>query len=240
MTQLLVEPAKKPHQEFPYERKEMQSKPHQRLFSFFTAQLEELFSNDPDANVGGDQAFYWNPEDDRDCVCPDAYVVRGIDKTPRLSFKLWEERRNFPNLSIRFALEIWSKGNPMSERFKKYDAYRALGVWEYLEVDLLQNELCLHRKANGDYVTLEPNADGRIFSAELNAEIALEDGLLRLYRKGEKILTAQEARQKLSEAEQKLSEAEQRLSETEARLAEERAEKERLLKELEQLKSQRQ
>jgi Uma2 family endonuclease len=174
-------------------------------------------------NVGGDQAFYWNSEDDRETVCPDAYVIRGIDKSPRDSFKLWEERQKFPTLSIRFVLEIWSKGNPMSERFKKYDAYRFLDVAEYLEVDLLLNELLLHRKANSHYLTIEPNDKGRLFSQELNAELALEDGLLRLYRNGEKILTAFESQQKLAEME--------------SLLAKERAEKERLQKELEQLKS---
>jgi hypothetical protein len=175
-------------------------------------------------NVGGDQAFYWNSEDDRETVCPDAYVIRGIDKSPRDSFKLWEERQKFPTLSIRFVLEIWSKGNPMSERFKTYDAYRFLDVAEYLEVDLIFNELFLHRKTNNHYITIEPNDKGRIFSLELNAELALEDGLLRLYRNGEKIPTAFEAQQKIAEME--------------SLLAKERAEKERLQKELEQLKSQ--
>jgi hypothetical protein len=202
----------------------MQSQAYQRLFSEFTVQLMQLFADEPMVNVGGDQAFYWNSEDDRETVCPDAYVIRGIDKSPRDSFKLWEERQKFPTLSIRFVLEIWSKGNPMSERFKTYDAYRFLDVAEYLEVDLIFNELFLHRKTNNHYITIEPNDKGRIFSLELNAELALEDGLLRLYRNGEKIPTAFEAQQKIAEME--------------SLLAKERAEKERLQKELEQLKSQ--
>ncbi len=82
----------------------------------------------------------------------------------------------------------------------------------------------MHRKTNNHYITIEPNDKGRIFSLELNAELALEDGLLRLYRNGEKIPTAFEAQQKIAEME--------------SLLAKERAEKERLQKELEQLKSQ--
>ncbi len=216
VTEPVVQTADRSHKEFPFERKEMQSQAHQRLFSEFTVQLMQLFADEPMVNVGGDQAFYWNSEDDRESVCPDAYLIRGIDKAPRDSFKLWEERQKFPTLSIRFVLEIWSKSNPMSERFKKYDAYRFLDVAEYLEVDLLLGELLLHRKANNHYLTIEPNDKGRIFSQELNAELALEDGLLRLYRNGEKIPTAREALELL---------------------AKERAEKERLQKELEQLKS---
>jgi len=224
VTEPVVQTADRFHKEFPFERKEMQSQAYQCLFSEFTVQLMQLFADEPMVNVGGDQAFYWNSEDDRESVCPDAYLIRGIDKAPRESFKLWEERQRFPTLSIRFVLEIWSKGNPMSERFKKYDAYRFLDVAEYLEVDLIFNELLLHRKTNNHYITIEPNDKGRIFSLELNAELALEDGLLRLYRNGEKILTAFEAQQKLVEME--------------SLLAKERAEKERLQKELEQLKSQ--
>jgi hypothetical protein len=224
VTEPVVQTADRFHKEFPFERKEMQSQAYQRLFSEFTVQLMQLFADEPMVNVGGDQAFYWNSEDDRETVCPDAYVIRGIDKSPRDSFKLWEERQKFPTLSIRFVLEIWSKGNPMSERFKTYDAYRFLDVAEYLEVDLIFNELFLHRKTNNHYITIEPNDKGRIFSLELNAELALEDGLLRLYRNGEKIPTAFEAQQKIAEME--------------SLLAKERAEKERLQKELEQLKSQ--
>ncbi len=224
ITESNVQTADRSHKEFPFDRKEMQSQAHQRLFSEFTVQLMQLFADEPMVNVGGDQAFYWNSEDDRETVCPDAYVIRGIDKAPRDSFKLWEEKQKFPALSIRFVLEIWSKGNPMLERFKKYDAYRFLDVAEYLEVDLILNELFLHRKSNNHYLTIEPNDKGRIFSQELNAELALEDGLLRLYRNGEKILTAFEAQQKLAEME--------------FLLAKERAEKEHLQKELEQLKSQ--
>jgi|GEM_PF-1508197 len=223
VTEPVVQTADRFHKEFPFERKEMQSQAYQRLFSEFTVQLMQLFADEPMVNVDGDQAFYWNSEDDRETVCLDAYVIRGIDKAPRESFKLWEERQKFPTLSIRFVLEIWSKGNPMSERFKKYDAYRFLDVAEYLEVDVLLNELLLHRKANSHYLTIEPNDKGRLFSQELNAELALEDGLLRLYRNGEKILTAFESQQKLAEME--------------SLLAKERAEKERLQKELEQLKS---
>lgn len=203
---LVAPDERKPHQEFLDEKKEIQNKKHYQLCSSFTEGLAVIFSHVSDACMGGDQAFYWNSEDDRDCVCPDAYLIRNTDNADRLSFKLWEEKAKHPDFRIAFVLEIWSKNNPMRERYEKYEIYRDLGATEYLEFDMATNEMNLFRlDEHGRYKVAEPSANGRRASKELNAEIVYEDGLIRLYQNNEKVLTASEAKEEIARLKNELA-----------------------------------
>ncbi len=180
--------------EYPYEQKEMQSDKHAHIFMSFGTMLMELFKDVPDAHVGGDQAFYWTPRVIADVIVPDAHVLRGVDKSQRDSIRLFEERDKFPDFRIAFVMEIWSKDNPMRERYAKYDRYRRLGASEYLEYDAKTDELVLHRLGeDGFYQIVEPNDYRRLYSKELNVELVYEDGLIRFYRDNQRIPTVAEA-----------------------------------------------
>jgi Uma2 family endonuclease len=220
------------HQEFPSEKKEMQGEIHLDICMNFVMVIKELFALDAKVAAGGDVGFYWNNEDDRHVAAPDAYLVRNAGKEPRKSWKLWEERAAHPNLSIEFLLEVWSDGNSFSHRINKFSRYQLLGAKEFFQLDYLEPVLLGHRlNAQGIYGLIEPNADGRLQSVSLGAEIAFEDGLIRLYRDGKRLLTLAEAQSELGDAEAKLGDAE-------AKLDAERLAKEAALAELEQLKKQ--
>ncbi|MBC8042559.1 MAG: Uma2 family endonuclease [Rhizobacter sp.] len=177
------------HQLFPFEQKEMQSNLHYTVCSEFTTMLRAQFKDDADANIGGDQAFYWNAKDDRDVICPDVYLVRGIGNGLRSSIKFWEEEK----MSMRFVLEVWSKSNSAAERYEKYERYAELGVSEYAELDTERSELTGHRlNERGRYTVIQPQ-DGKVFFAELGLSVVYENDLLRLYRNDEKVLTASES-----------------------------------------------
>ncbi len=225
--QPLEKPAPKPNQLFPSEIEEMQSQDHEVICAEFTSLLRHLFRSDQNANVGGDQAFYWNSEDDNDRVVPDAYLIRNAGKNPRKSWKLWEERAIFPNLSIEFVLEVWSEGNTLLERNRKRRRYELLGAREFFELDR-EAGLAGLRLIDGHYEVIEPNDANRFQSGALGAEIAFEDGLLRLYRNGARIPTFSEA-QAVFEAQ---------LNAERQRAEAEREAKEAALAELEQLKKQ--
>jgi Uma2 family endonuclease len=198
-----------PDIDYPDDKKEMQTKKHQRIFTDFTAILDDMFLTVTDANTGGDQAFYWNKGVVTDTIAPDAYLLRNSDKTMQDSIKLWEEKAKHKNFRIAFVMEIWSKSNPLSERHDKYHRYQELRASEYLEIDVKKNELLLHRlNLNQNYSLVEPNNKGRLYSEELDAELAFENDLVSFYRNGKKLLTT----------------------------AEERTEKEKALKEIERLK----
>ncbi len=194
------------HQQFPFEKKEIHNKRHYAISASFTESLTVMFATVPDVCIGGDQAFYWNREDDRDFVCPDAYLIRGADNSDRASFKLWEEVAKYPKFRIAFVLEVWSHANPIWERYEKFETYRDLGVAEYLEFDPETNALNLFRlDERKRYKHVAPSETGELRSVELGAEIKCEDGLLRLYRNGEKVLTAKEANAELARLKVKLT-----------------------------------
>lgn len=175
----------------------MHSDVHFELCARFVVALKDLFIDDRDAYPGGDQAFYWNPKTDGDRLAPDAYLIRGAGKTPRSSWKLWEEKTAYPAFSIRFVLEVWSESHKLAERRRKQRRYEDLGATEFFELDSLTGDFAGQRLINGRYDVIEPADAGRLTSLELNAELAFEGGQLRLYRNGQKILTAVELRAEL-------------------------------------------
>jgi len=186
------------HQAFPSEIEDMQSDTHTWICTEFISALRALFSDDPDVAVGGDTGFYWNSQDDRERLVPDAYLIRNATKAPRKSWKLWEEKAKYPNLSIDFVLEVWSEGNLLPEQLEKFAQYQRLGAKEYVQLDVSSNLLFGHRlNADGFYVAVSLNEHGRLPVQSLNAELAYENGLIRLYRNGKKILTLSEAQAEL-------------------------------------------
>ncbi len=186
------------HQEFPSEIEDMQSDTHTRICSYFITTISELFLSDPNVAIGGDTGFYWNNQDDRERLVPDAYLIRNAGKHPRKSWKLWEEKTQYPNLSIEFVLEVWSDSNSLPEKLEKFVQYQRLGAKEYLQLDTPTETLFAHRlNDEGIYVSIPLNEDARLPLHSLNAELTYENGLIRLYRNGKKILTLSEAQAEL-------------------------------------------
>jgi Uma2 family endonuclease len=186
------------HQEFPSEIEDMQSDIHTKICSYFITTLSELFLSDPDVAVGGDTGFYWNNQDDRNRLVPDAYLIRDAGKHPRKSWKLWEEKSQFPNLSIDFVLEVWSESNSLPEKLEKFVQYQRLGAKEYLQLDAPTKQLFAHRlNDDGIYASVPMSEHNRLPLQSLNAEVAYENGLIRLYRNHHKILTLSEAQAEL-------------------------------------------
>lgn len=186
------------HQEFPSEIEDMQSDIHTWICAEFISALRALFSSDPNVAIGGDTGFYWNNQDDRERLVPDAYLIRNAGKHPRKSWRLWEEKSNYPNLSIEFVFEAWSESNSLPEKLEKFVQYQRLGAKEFAQLDLPTETLFAHRlNADGIYVSIPLNENGRLPIQSLNAELAYENGLIRLYRNNQKILTLSEAQAEL-------------------------------------------
>lgn len=212
------------HQQFPSEIEEMQSQQHEQICADFTALLRYFFQNDDDANVGGDTGFYWNNQDDRDRIAPDAYLIRNAGKEPRKSWKFWQELARFPTLSVEFALEVWSEDNSLAEKHRKRLLYEQLNVKEFFELDSLTGDVSGMRLQNGRYQRIKANSDRRLFSNSLNAEIAFENGRLCLYQNALKVPAPDELDKSLKaereRAEQERERAEQERLAKEAALAE--------------------
>jgi Uma2 family endonuclease len=177
---------------------------------------------------------------------PDFFLVRDVDGTkPRDSWVVWQEDGRYPDLVVEF----------ISSSTRQKDVERNVGFYaqvfrvpEYFWFDRRSGELVGYRMVGRDYVRIEPDARGWLWSEVLGAYLGVWRGeyrgrvwsWLRLWDSaGELVLTREEreARERAAreQAEARAEQAEARAEQAEARAAQERAERERLQAELEQL-----
>jgi Uma2 family endonuclease len=177
---------------------------------------------------------------------PDFFLVKDVDGTkPRDSWVVWNEDGRYPDLVVEF----------ISSSTRQKDVARNVGFYakvfrvpEYFWFDRRSGELVGYRLSGSDYVPIEPNERGWLWSAQLGAYLGVWVGeyrgrvwlWLRLWdRDGNLVLTREEReareRARAAEAEARAAEAEARAAEAEAQAQQERAERERLQAQLEQL-----
>ncbi|MBI2373716.1 MAG: Uma2 family endonuclease, partial [Deltaproteobacteria bacterium] len=162
----------------------------------------------------------------------DAYVVKGVPKHRRKTFKTWVERSR-PS----FVLEITSKKTGLRDRGEKKAIYESLGVAEYVLFDPTKDwvrEGLRGFRLEGDvYVPVIPHAGG-LESRQLGLQLFVHEGHLRFRDELGRVLPtrSERAEQERARAEQEKARAEQekaRAEQEKARADEEkaRAEKER-------------
>lgn len=97
-------------------------------------------------------------------ISPDVFVVFGVSKRERRSFKTWQENGNLPT----FALELTSKSTQKQDEETKPLLYSQLGIQEYFQYDptgdYLQPQLKGQTLCNGAYQPISPQTltDGSI------------------------------------------------------------------------------
>lgn len=225
--------------------------------------LRLFFQSRPQVYVSGNLFIYYQEGHPAKSLSPDVFVIFGVSKRERRSYKVWQEGGKLPS----FILEITSLTTKKQDEEVKPQLYARLGVQEYFQYDptgdYLMPRLKGQRLVNGQYelIPAETLADGTVslHSQTLGLDLRLlpsnpdmASGLglfpiareLRLFdpQTRTKLLNYQEAEQARQEAEQARQEAEQACQEA-ASLAEQerqRAEQaeQQLAQLLEQLRSQ--
>jgi Uma2 family endonuclease len=117
----------------------------------------------PDCFVASGLAVYWIPGRTRHPYAgPDIFIAR---HQPRVEDpKAWLTYEDGP---LAFLIEVASDATRRKEARKRDEIYaRALQVPEYGYVDLQRGELRLGRLAGGQYEWVEPDAEGRLCSAQ--------------------------------------------------------------------------
>lgn len=153
--------------------------------------------------VSGDLLVYYVQGDPKKFVVPDVFVVKGIDPQKRRTYKLWIERKA-PDVVI----EVTSRKTKKKDLVTKPALYRQLEVPEYFLFDPTQDylnpSLQGYRLVGDHYVLIRPDGQGMLLSQELGLRFQAERGQLMLYRvdTGQRLLTADEARQAAEQARQ--------------------------------------
>lgn len=182
--------------------------------------LEIYFQNREDIYVSGNLFIYYQKGNPKAVVAPDVFVVFGVAKGERLSYKFWEEENKAPD----FVLEITSKTTQDKDEQDKPELYARLGVREYFQYDptgdYLNPQLKGARLVEGKYQSITgitlPDGLFSLSSEALGLELRLlPAGELRFYEPttGEKLLSHQEEKQARQEAELARREAIPRLLE---------------------------
>jgi hypothetical protein len=183
--------------------------------------------------------FYYEEGSPAACVAPDVFVVLGVAKAERRTYKLWEEGQ--PPTVV---FEITSRESRLEDLGTKWALYAMLGVREYFLYDplgeYLRPPLQGYRLLEGEYQRLLPGDQGELVSEALSLELWLQDRQLQIVNPatGERLLTPAEAHAaRRTEATARQAEAVARQA-AEARAALAEAELERLQREFARLRGE--
>jgi Uma2 family endonuclease len=122
-----------------------------------------------------------------------------------------------------WTLEYVSKSNPRKDyedNFQKYE--RELKVRYYLVFYPDEEELTLYRHNKRRYVTVRPNAQGRYPLPEIELEVAVLDGWVRFWYRGELLPLPADYQRTLDEARRQTTEAKQRADDEKQRADDEK------------------
>ncbi|HLO87147.1 MAG TPA: Uma2 family endonuclease [Nostocaceae cyanobacterium] len=152
---------------------------------YATTVLDIYFQHRQDVYVAGNLLIYYEEGQPQLSVAPDVFVVFGVDKHNRGTYKIWEENNKTPN----FVLEITSRTTRSKDQGAKKGIYAFLGVSEYFQYDptgdYLNPQLQGLKLIDGNYfpVAHQTLNDGSIslFSEVLGLELRLDAGKLRFY-----------------------------------------------------------
>ncbi|AFZ26711.1 hypothetical protein Cylst_4643 [Cylindrospermum stagnale PCC 7417] len=193
---------------------------------YATTVLEIYFQSRSDVYVAGNLFIYYEKGDPESVVAPDVFVVFGVDKHDRGSYKTWEEQDKTPD----FVLEITSRSTRSKDQGAKKGIYAFLGVSEYFQYDptgdYLTPQLQGLHLVDGNYFPIATNISSdntlSVSSEVLGLELRLEAGKLRFYNPAtsEFLLTHQEEVAARQEAETARQEAEEKAQKLAAKLRE--------------------
>ena len=199
--------------------------------------LRDHFREDPQVYVAGNMFLYYEEGNTTACVAPDIFVVQGVGKHERRTYRLWEEGQ--PPAVV---FEITSRGTRLEDLGTKRAVYAMLGVREYFLYDplgeYLRPPLQGYRLHKGEYQRLLSAGEEGLTSQVLGLELRVEAGHLRVVdpATGERLLTPAELHAaRRAEATARRAEATARQA-AEVRAAAAEAELERLRAELARLR----
>lgn len=141
--------------------------------------LKAYFTAEPRMYVAGNMLLYYEEGNPAACVAPDVFVVRGVTKRERRTYKIWEEEQ--PPTVV---FEITSRATRLEDLGTKRALYAELGVQEYFLYDplgeYLRPPLQGYRLADGEYERIESEREFVLVSEALGLELRLENSRLRV------------------------------------------------------------
>ena len=152
---------------------------HLKEMIYLLDALQVRFHSVPDVYVAGNMFLYYAEGFPKKCVAPDIFVVKGVPKGNRGSYKLWVE-----GAAPVFVVEVTSESTCNEDLGRKKDVYQMLGIKEYFLHDplgdYLEPKLQGYRLVQGRYQPITPEEDGSLVSNTLGLILHPEESGLRL------------------------------------------------------------
>jgi len=142
--------------------------------------LELFWKDRADFFAAGNLTIYFSPRQlkSESFRGPDFFVVLGTDRKPRKSWTVWEEDGRYPNVIV----EVLSESTEALDRGLKKQIYQdVFRTPDYFWFDPETQELAGFHLVEGRYEALAPNAEGRLWSAQLGLLLGLHEDKLRLF-----------------------------------------------------------
>jgi Uma2 family endonuclease len=118
---------------------------------YCVAALRLFFQGRSQTYVSGNLFIYYEEGHSNKNISPDVFVIFGVSKRERRSYKAWQENGKLPS----FILELTSKSTKKQDEEIKPELYRQLGVQEYFQYDptgdYLRPQLKGQTLVNGEY-----------------------------------------------------------------------------------------
>ena len=212
-------------EEYPYSdgRILMEADPHANAIVEMRNKLRRHFAAAGNIYVAGSLAVYFREGDPQAVVAPDIFVVLGVEKRERRSYKIWEEGGVVPTLVI----EVASPSTRRLDATSKQGTYERMGVSEYWRFDpdgrQIPQELEGWRLEGLTYrpVAASWQAGGTrtYWSEVLGLDLRAEGGLLRFRdpQTGQDLMTHDETHDARETAERRADSAERRADTAEQR-----------------------
>lgn len=172
---------------------------HREEILEFIEAVRDRYRDRDDVYIAGNLFIYPERGNPHLRFAPDAFVVFGVAKRRRRTFRVWEE-----GAAPSFVLEVSSRQTWVEDAGNKKALCAALGVAEYVlydpEGDYLRPPLQMFRLRDGTYRPVRPGRGGSVASRTLGLRLFAEPkGKLRLLDAGtgERLLRSDEARAEL-------------------------------------------
>lgn len=191
--------------------------------------LKDRYRDAPDVYVAGNLFIYYEEGNPAARFAPDVFVVFGVPKRQRRTYRLWEEK-----IAPAVVFEFTSRETWLEDRGNKKALCASLGVAEYFMCDpageYLRPPLQGFRLEGREYRAIAPDAEGMLFSETLGLRLNLDGGRLSLVdpATGARLLRSEEAREAHRQAEARAAAEQEARRRAEAELNRLRAELDRL------------
>jgi len=186
----------------------METPRHRDQMNVLIESLKVHWSERSGYYVGGNMFIHYDPTNTRRSRGPDFFLVLDVDERERRSWIVWQEGMRFPDVII----ELLSDSTRAIDKGEKKQLYAHLfRTAEYYLYDPFSHEFLGYRLQAMDYQEIEPDTEGRIYSAVTGLSLGVKEGWLRWFTAaGTVIPTPQEiAEQERQRAEQERQRAEQ-------------------------------